>query len=238
MRTRTFLALQSEALALADCGHDTHITEADDGNGGTINLAALWVNQGIASLWRLLVKASPDRYVNPTPDTISTTAGTSAYDLEADFLAVRRVERLVGNTRIPIERFEFVEAAYHAPDPTYANGSSVRTRYAIVGQGVDGENTQIHFDPDPGTYTYRVWYVSAPPELSADDDVFDGVAGYEDRVVAFAAWRMAIRQDNTETAVQIDAMVQRLDREIVASATQRDVSRASRIADVRPRGFR
>lgn len=236
MRTRTFLALQSEAMALADCGHDTHITEADDGAGGTINLAALWVNQGIADLWRKLVRASPDRYV--VSATLNTTAGTFAYDLEEDFLAIRRVDLMRGAQRLPVEPFEFQSAPYYVPDTTIGVSAGIRTRYRVVGQGVDGSTTQIHFDPDPGTNTYTIWYVTTPPVLAADDDVFDGVAGYEDYIVAYAAFRMMVRQDNTETAAFVLAEQNRIESPIVASAANRDVGRAPRIADVRPRGFR
>lgn len=228
-RVRTFVALQAEALALADCGNDPHITQADDGEGGFINLAELWVNQGIAELWRKLVHVSPDRYV--ISDDLTTTVGTSAYALEDDFLAIRRVDRISGTQRIAIERFEFQEVPYYSSD----SRSGAMPRYREIGQGVDGSNTQIHFDPDPGAHTYRIWYVAAPPILTADDDEFDGVAGYEDWAVCYAALRMCQRDETDPTAIM--AEMARIDASIIASASHRDMGRAPRIANVRARGF-
>lgn len=242
MRARTFIALQAEAMALADCGNDPHITEADDGEGGTINLAALWVNQGIAELWRKCVRVNPDRYLRRV--TFATTTGTAVYALsdilddddpetteDDNFLAVRRLDLLQGNDRIPIDRFELQEAPYRASNQLGAG----LTRYRVIGQGVDGSDSHIYFDPDPGANTYALWYVERPPILTADDDRFDGIAGLEDWVVLYAAKRMAIRQE-TSTAEMIEEMA-RIESSITSSAANRDMGKAPRIVDVRPRGF-
>lgn len=244
MRARTFIALQAEAMALADCGNDPHITEADDGEGGTINLAALWVNQGIAELWRKCVRVNPDRYLRRVEFT--TTAGTAAYALsdilddddaetteDDNFLAVRRIDLIRNGQRTPIEEFSLQEAPFNYPTTTNAG----LTRFRVIGQAVDGTDSHIYFDPDPGTNTYALWYVERPPVLVADDDSFDGVAGFEDIVVAYAAERMALRQDNTETAQLIAALGARAESSIVPIATTRNMGSAPRIADVRPRGF-
>lgn len=240
MRARTFLALQAEAQALADCGNDPHITAADDGDGGTINLSALWVNQGIAELWRKVVRANPDRYLRRV--TFSTTAGTAAYNLsdvlddsdpetteDDDFLAIRRLDLIRGNDRIAIDRFELQDAPYRNANPLTGG----LTRYRVIGQGVDGSDSQIYFDPDPGTNTYALWYVQRPPVLTEDDDTFDGIAGLEDWVVCFAALRMCIRQE-TSTA-EIMAEMARIESGIAPIAGQRDMGRAPKIANTRTR---
>lgn len=227
-------------MAMADCGHDPHITEADDADGGTFNLAALWVNQGIAELWRKCVRVYPDRYLRTV--TFTTTAGTAAYslatilddgDMETDnddnFLAIRRLDLIRGTTRIAIDPFTLQDAPYYSPTPS-AGGL---TRYRVIGQGIDGTDSHIYFDPDPGTNTYALWYIEAPPTLTADDDTFDGIAGLEDWVVLYAALRMCIRQE-TSTAEIMNEMA-RIESSITSTAANRDVGRATRIADVRPR---
>jgi hypothetical protein len=229
MRTRTLAALEDDARQLADTVNDAHVTSA---------LAIIWINQGIAELWRKLVNVYPDRYTLRA--TFSTTAGTAAYDMADvlttdDFMAVRRVDLLVGSQRIPIEPFALQEAPYHASDPT--NGYNGRlTRYRIIGQGIDGTGTQIYFDPDPGTNTFAIWYVQAPQLLVADDDVFDGIAGCEDWVVCYAAMRMCIRQETDHTPIM--AEMARIESSILSAGGKRDVGRAPQIADVRPRGIR
>ena len=227
MRARTLLSLADEARVLSDTVDDDHITSFTvDG----VQCVTHWINQGIAELWRKIVAADPDRYIVNTP--LATTAGTSAYDLEEDFFQIRRVDRMDGTRRIPIEPFSLQQAPYDNADPR-SNGT--RARYRVMGQGIDGGTTQIFFDPDPGTATYSIWYVQAPQVLAADDDVFDGVAGFEDFVVAFAATRILIRQERDPSGPM--AEMQRVQASIITAAAHRDVGRAPRIADVR-RGAR
>lgn len=220
-RARTLLQLRTEVRALSDTVGDPHITDAQ---------ILVWINQGIAELWRRLTKLDADRYMVTTPATIATTAGTQVYALPADFMAARVVYRLEGTRRIPIDRFELQQAAYDNGDP---RDGWTRTRYRIVGQGIGGASTSIMFDPDPGTASYRVFYIQAPALLSADGDTFDGVAGWEDWVVNTTARKVCIRQETDVSA--IDAELMRIDADITSSATHRDVGRAPRIADTRRR---
>lgn len=219
-RARTLLALRTEVRALTDTVGDDHVSDAQ---------LLVWINQGIAELWRKLVAIAPDRYA--LPETIATTAGTDSYDLEDDFLSIYRVERMDGSRRIPIEPFNLVQAPYDNADPR--TGLNY-TRYRVVGGGIDGDGTQLVFDPDPGTHTYRYWYIQAPQNLAADGDLFDGVAGYEDWVVLYTAFRVFVRQQDPDQA-GIAAEMARIERSIAASAISRDVGHAPRIADVRPR---
>lgn len=220
MRLRTLAELAADVRGLTDTVNDPHISAT---------LATTWINQGIAELWRKLVKAYPDRYVLRA--SLSTTAGTAEYDLEEDFMAIRRVDLVQGTQRIAVEPFALQEAPIYSGD-TRGGG---RTRYRVIGQGIEGDLTQIMFDPDPGTNTYDIWYVQAPQLLAADGDVLDGVAGFEDWVVCFAALRICTRQETDPSAVM--AEMARVEASIVATAADRDVGRAPRIADVRRRGF-
>jgi hypothetical protein len=220
MRARTLTELLTEVRALTDTVGDPHVTDAQ---------LTVWINQGIAELWRKLVTVSPDRYA--VEATIATTAGDDAYDLEDDFMSIYRVCKMDGTRRIPLEQFEVVGAPYHAPDPS---ASGQRPRYRVMGGGLDGSTTQIYFDPDPGTATYEYWYIQAPQLLVTGGDTFDGVAGYEDWVVNYTSLKVFIRQQDPEQ-VGIQAEMMRIEANIAASAARRDVGRAARIVDVRPR---
>lgn len=221
-RARTLTELLTEVRALTDAVGDDHITDAQ---------ATVWINQGIAELWRKLVEVSPDRYaILSSP--LSTTAGTAGYSVASDFMSVMRVERLDGTTRIPIDPFNFIQAPRDNPNP---RGGGL-TRYRIVGGGAAGTTTQIYFDPDPGTNTYQYWYVQAPPVLVGGNS-FNGIAGYEDWVVLYTALRIYIRQQDPDQASIAQEMM-RIESSIKTSASRQDVGRAPRIADVRRRGRR
>lgn len=234
MRARTLAELDAEARALADTVNDAHISTAQ---------GYRWINQGVAELWRKLVVAYPDRYL-VGPVSFTTTAGTARYLLstilddddpettgDEDFMAIRRLDLIQGTRRIAVEPFGMQEPPYHNSD---SRGGG-RTRYRVIAQGIDGTGSAIYFDPDPGSNTYELWYIQAPQILVATGDSFDGVAGFEDWVVCFAAMRMCIRQETDPTPIM--AEMQRIESSITAAAANRDVGRAPRIADVRPRGF-
>lgn len=219
-RARTLLQLRTEVRALTDTVTDEHASDAQ------LNV---WINQGIAELWRKLVNVSAYRYA--IQDTIATTAGTNAYDLEDDFLSILSVWRVSGTQRLPLQNINPVEAPYRASDVRYSGGLP---RYWVPGGGLDGSGTQIYFDPDPGTNTYGYWYIQTAQLLAADDDEFDGICGYEDWVVLYTALRVFIRQQDPEQTGILGEMA-RIENTITASAARRDVGHAPRIADVRPR---
>jgi len=219
-RARTLLELRTEVRALTDTVDDEHASDA---------IVNVWINQGIAELWRKLVLVGAYRYA--LQETIATTAGTFSYDLEDDFLSILSVWRVVGTQRLPLQNVNPVEAPYRSSDTRNTNGLP---RYWIPGGGLDGSGTAIYFDPDPGTYTYGYWYIQTAQNLAADDDTFDGICGFEDWVVLYAALRVFIRQQDPEQAGIVQEMA-RIESSIMASAARRDVGHAPRIADVRPR---
>ncbi len=222
-RARTVLEIITEARTLADEVNSGHTSAAQ---------ALEWASQGIAELWAMLVAQDNDRYIALTPDSITTVAGTLVYALDDEIFRVRRVDLVEGSARFPVERFNFVEPPYRNSYPTTVSAGGY-PRYAIIGQGADGSDSSIMFDPDPGVRTFEVWYVQAPPVITDSGDSFDGVAGWESWVVCYIALRMCIRGETDPTPIQME--MARIEQRIKTSAAKRDVSRASRVADVRSR---
>ena len=67
MRTRTLTQLIADVRARADMEGDGHVTDA---------MITVWLNQGIADLWDMLVFSDPERHY--VTDTISTTTETES----------------------------------------------------------------------------------------------------------------------------------------------------------------
>jgi hypothetical protein len=214
MRARTLEDLRTEARERADMDEDDHITEA------------MWnrfINQGIQRTFRRLCKVAPDRYF--TSDDISTTAGTAAYDLPSNFAWLLGVDLVrSADNLLPLEPFSLQERIGPLRAVSF---DSPQTRYDVRG---NGDATQIYFDPDPGTETYRVYYVYVPDDLVDDDDVFDGTAGFEDSVIEYAIL-LAQRRSEDDTS-DTRACLADADAAIDALAT-RDAGRPARIIDVR-----
>jgi hypothetical protein len=221
-RARTLLQLRTEVRTLTDTVGDDHVSDAQ---------LLVWINQGIAELWRDLVATRADRYaVQGT--TIATTSGTYEYDLEDDFMSMWVIWRTISGERIPLEEHDPREALRRFPNPSISSGWALT--YRVQYGGIDGTGTQIRFEPNPGTNSYDYYYIQAPQSLAADGDSFDGIAGYEDWVVLYTALRVFIRQQDPDQA-GIAAEMARIKGSIMASSAHRDVGHAPRIADTRAR---
>lgn len=220
MRTRTLQQILDSARQLADQGGE---------NAGRNTDASLTyqANQFVAMLWGKLVTVAPDRFLQ-TYD-LSTTAGTKAYPLSAitDFMAIRRVARLdsAGN-ECRISAFGLAEKS-NAAQPW----GLAPVRYRVWGQGLDGSDVSINFEPDPGTNTYRLYYVQAPQHLVNLADTFDGVAGFENWVEhRLAIWMMERDQEDTSG---LRADLAAIEQSIMALASQRDAGEAPRTQETR-----
>lgn len=216
MRTRTLQQIIDSARQLADQGGV---------NAGRNTDASLiyQANQFVAMLWGKLVTVAPDRFLR-THD-LSTTAGTKSYSLSAitDYMAMRRVARLDSSgNECRIEAFGLAEKS---------NSQSTAVRYRLWGQGLDGSAASINFEPDPGTATYRLYYVQAPQNLAALGSSYDGVAGFENWIeYRLAIWMLDRDQEDT-SALRADLAA--IEQSIMALATQRDAGEAPRVQETR-----
>lgn len=216
MRAQTLVQMRTDAQERADMETDTHVTDA---------MWNRWINQGLQRVFRRLVKSAPERYYASTD--IVTTEGTASYDVPADFVAPVGVDLIISATEhIQIDTFNLNERRGPARLGGVSNDAPP-TRYQIRGTGDD---TQIYFDPDPGSRTYRLHYTYNAPELTADDDTFDGVAGFEDSIIEYAVWKAQRRSedDTADTQIALADADQGID-----SINSRDLGRPPRIADVR-----
>lgn len=219
----------ARTITLAELRNEVR-RRTDQENGNAIDNAnhlTPWVNQGIAKCFEHIVKANPDWYL--VTDTIATTQGTLEYAVPADCMLIRGVEYANGNTTIELSEFAWSERNQVFRSPMHMQ----HIRYRFMRNGIDGGDAAIAFRPDPGTRTYTLHYVPNPSRLVADDDAFDGIAGFEEYVIEFACIKVRVKQEEDPTPHE-RALVDALDA-IHGLAHQRDVSGSSHIARVRRR---
>jgi hypothetical protein len=213
-RTRTLTLLRTEVRQRADIESAT--TRFPDSE------LTRYINQGIAELYDLLVDARGRSYYRKsTPQSITTTVDTVTYALSSDFyklIAVRNEDSF------PLSNFGPVEEADLAFD------SSTVDRPLFY----DLQGAYIALRPyHRAGYTVIVDYVPCATQLSSDGDTFDGINGWEDYVVAFAARQCALKDEVYERADRLVAEMQRLERRISGLAPNRDGYKAERIQDAR-----
>lgn len=193
------------------------------------------IADAVREMWGYKAEENPDLLL--VLDTISATTGTQAYDLPDDFGQLRRLDRVDGDDRIlVVEAPPLLEVDF---SQTGASTSADFVQYRLIGGGIDGSTAQLYLTPDPGTWTYELWYVQAPQVLAADDDELDITFGEGRLVQAIATAQLCERQDRDATphrAEQGRALecCKRLWR-------KRDAGRPRRITDIRsqaaaPRG--
>jgi hypothetical protein len=221
MRTRTLAELRTDVRNRADMVNDAHVTDA---------MLTTWLNQGIAELWDILLYADPDRCFRQID--VSTTAGVSTYELPEDFYQIRGLDLIIQGRQIPVEPFTFQERVGPTAGTLVGYYGAPSTRYMVrFSDDVATPALALVFDPDPGTQTYRLYYIFTPTLLSADGDTFDGVAGWEDYAVEYARKCALERQeqDSSPAAFAMAALKARIEK----MATLKDASYQPTIADVR-----
>lgn len=112
-----------------------------------------------------------------------TADGSSDYDLDEDLFAVVGVFRVDTNgQRTRLSR----HGSRHRPNLS-ANGIGVTYRVT---------SDAIQFSPIPSSGTYEVVYVPVPGELSADEDIVDGVLGWEEFLILDASIAILTKEES------------------------------------------
>ncbi len=219
-QTVSLATLRSEVRLQTDSVGDAHLTDAEI-NG--------WINKGLRVLYGKIIACDEDFYL--TTSSISTTAGTLEYALPSDFRAVRGVDVSEAGQTITLRSYAFEERSRRSILATSSGG--FRPRYRIARNGVTGSAARILFDIDPGTRTYSLHYVPVPPALTVDADTVDGVLGFEDYAIAYAAARVRRKRDEDPSA-ELGEMA-RVEAEVASLAKQRHLDGQERPARVRRR---
>lgn len=222
-RARTLQALREQARAYADAVESRNTTDAQ---------ANVWINQSLALLWGKLTTLDPLRF---KVTTVLTPNGSLEYDFAdgsvfaptaEDFMSIVGVDRMGSGGRYPLEPYTFNDRGTSS-----IRGAGVLSpyepgvRYAIHGQGIDGEATRLVFDRAPHSGTYEVHYIQAPPTLASDIATFDGVAGFEEWAILRTAILMAQREESDASVLM--ALMRDAETDIRTLGAARDSGRAA-----------
>jgi hypothetical protein len=216
-RTRTLSDLRGDVRRRADIESalDRH-PDAD---------LTRYVNQGIAELYDLLIEARGRQYFRKAPPLTITTAGgtTTRYALPPDFYRLISV-RSANQGQYPL-------APFVAEDEPLLREEGLAT------------DTPSHYEIQVGFLellprhaagrTIVVDYVPYATELVDDDDTFDGINGWEEYVVSWAAKKCAIKDDEPAVAAMLDGEMAMLRARVLKLSAGRDMGRAERVKDVR-----
>lgn len=217
-RTRNLGQLRNDIRVRADMVNDSLCADADVNE---------WANQGWADLYEKIVQGGENYYLST--NLFSTMGGTASYALPADHYATRGVDAQVnGSQWFNLHRFQFERRN----DYSLVDGSWNTMSCAYY----DLQGGNLVFIPTPGAvYAIRHWYVPIPVRMVADSDSIDGVAGWEQYVIDWAAKKCLERDKDIEAAQAIAADIAALEARIMASVGKRIIGEAPKMRIVRGR---
>ncbi len=189
-----------------------------------------YVNQGCAELYDLLIEARGRTYYRAeTPWEFDTATGTTRYtdDFPEDFYRLIGVRVSDGSSTRPLAGLQPQEEAYLR---TPSVGGFWPTHYELQADAL-----LVLPSPQAGL-TVTMDYIPACPLLSDDVSTFDGINGWEEYAVCFAARCIALKDEEYELAQVLAGEMQRLSGRIAKLAPHRDAFRAERVQDVRRLG--
>lgn len=186
-----------------------------------------YVNEGCCELYDLLIEARGRTYYrSATPWTITTTASTHLYT--SSFPAA--FYKLVG-VRMSAPYVEALQPLQPQEEAYYADTNitgTYPTHYDLRPTGV------ALFPYHDAGLTVIVDYVPAFTDLTdSSGSNFDGINGWEEYVVSFAARCMAIKDEEWELVAACERDMARMKERIAKLAPKRDGFRARRVNDVR-----
>lgn len=231
---RKLSQLREEAYRKADClgAEDRHPQETVDRD----------LNQGAAEFWDEIIGAYGAGYVRAgTPITITTTANTTSYALSSAFYVLIGV-RIDGDAGtgplVPFDDHE--EAILRAPSSSVTYPTHYQIRRSV--QQADGDaNTVTGYASQSITLlplhaankSVIVEYAPRCPEMTEEEDTLDGINGWEDYAVTYAAREMASRDDEDMAYSKLDKRLAEMRDRIRRMAPKRDLHRARRPKDIR-----
>ena len=205
------------------------------------------INEGIAEFWdkfrgsaqdELPIKSAPwsTRPSNQNQQNLPDSAYIYKIgeDIPAqDFLEFRGLDVTFGNSStqnsgnqivITAKRFQWKERNKYKWWPTWVYSQPIF--YAVKGN-------EIFLNPPPGgQFSCLLWYTPTSKKLINANDTFDGIAGWEEYAVLFAANRALMKQERFEHAAQLAALKEEIGARIEGLADRRDVEEPPRVSDV------
>lgn len=191
------------------------------------------ISQSYKELWDILAQKFGDDYFVAQPYTYLTGAGTQFYPLPTDFKALLGVEVSLNNSDpnawISLRQFEFAQRNLWNYPNVYTFYGVTNLRYRI-----NGNNLMI-VPAQQGGQTIRIWYVPRPNQLINDTDLVDGVAGWEEYIVADCAIK-ALAKEESDVSI-FGAQKQALLKRIEEAAENRNIGEPQRVTDIRRINF-
>ncbi len=132
-----------------------------------------YINDSIASLWELIIKADSTRYVEQS--NISVVSGTRSYNLPSDYYLLKGVE--LTDSSAPSGYRSLPPFNWNERNSGIKSNNKWDAQYEVRG-------SKIRFHPTPNwTETVQIHYIPTATSLDSDAATFDSINSWTEWVV-------------------------------------------------------
>jgi hypothetical protein len=209
-RTRTLAQLRADV-----CDRCSIVDGGTTGRHTTANLNRR-INEAIQRFTRLVTESGNTIYVKQSPGTTSTSSTPDTTNwaprdyiaLPSDFYHLEGIDITVGSTTAPMMDYDQIERNMFRIAPSWLANGGIGTPvfYKLGGVNQAGSRLVRIIPGSDVVYSYVIWYLAVPPDLAADSDTFDGIAGYEEWIVNRAGMDSMLRDSTSEPLYQALAL--------------------------------
>jgi hypothetical protein len=184
-----------------------------------------WLDDGIRHLYDKLVHSRGADYYRVQSASVALVPGTAIYALPATYYQVLAVVLFDGQHYYKPRKFQSEELA-DLLNMQSTGGGLADIKYCLT-------PTAVEFRPVPSGagWSFFVLHVPAFTTLAADGSTFDGVNGWEDWAILWAAIRCLAKEESDTGPLQ--QQLQMTDQRILSLAPMRDSNATARVRDTR-----
>jgi len=191
------------------------------------------VSQSYKALYDKIVQAYGDDYYVATPYTYTTGQNQQLYPLPVDFYKLLLCEVALNpqdpNSYVTLKQFNLIQKNLFNYPNQYTMYGITNLRYRL-----NGDNLMI-VPQTQGGQTIRIWYAPRPNQLINQTDTLDGIAGWEEYIVADVCIKMLAKEESDVSIFAAQKM--EMDKRLDEMAKNRNLGEPQTVSDAKYRNF-
>ena len=190
-------------------------------------------SQSYKDLYDKVVTAYGDDYYVATPYTYTTGQNQQLYPLPTDFYKLLLCEVALNpqdpNSYVTLKQFNLIQKNLWNYPNQYTMYGITNLRYRI-----NGSNLML-VPQTQGNQTIRIWYVPRPHQLINLTDTVDGVAGWEEYMIADICIKMLAKEESDVSVFA--AQKAEMEKRLLEMSKNRNLGEPQTVSDSKYRNF-
>jgi hypothetical protein len=178
-----------------------------------------YIDLAYAEMYGLLVDTYQDYKIKFA--NFTTTNDVNIYQLPTDCYKIRGLDCSNG---LSAKSFMFEERERLANTSYWNDGLKTNLKYCPLGD-------TLLLLPTPSQETLTLWYVPVPARITDEDQIIDGIAGFEQYIIAHVCIEIANKNESDPSVYE--RKLARVEKKLTSFAAMRDSSDPRQVVDAR-----